>query len=65
MIGKLFGLILACVFVGALAPTAIGAIVNTTTTGWGVGAIALWGVLSVVIVGAFVMMILKEAGIEF
>ena len=65
MLGKLIGLVLGAVFLGALAPTAIAAIVNTSTVGWGAGAIALWGILAVVVCAAFVILILKEVGIEF
>jgi len=65
MLGKLVGLVLGAVFLGALAPTAVAAIVNTSTVGWGAGPIAIWGVMALIVVAAFAILILKEVGIEF
>jgi len=64
MLGKLIGLVLGAVFLGALAPTAITAL-NVSTTGWGAGPIALWGILTIVVVVGVVYLILREVGIEF
>jgi hypothetical protein len=64
MIGKLIGLVLACVLIGAVAGTAVTAIVNVDTGTWG-SAAPLWLILPIVVVIAFVILLLKEAGVEF
>jgi hypothetical protein len=64
MIGKLIGLVLACVIIGAVAGTAVTAIVNVNTSTWG-SAAPLWLILPIVVVIAFVLLLLKEAGVEF
>jgi hypothetical protein len=64
MIGKLIGLVLGCVIIGAVAGTAVTAIVNVDTSTWG-GAAPLWLILPIVVVIAFVLLLLKEAGVEF
>jgi hypothetical protein len=64
MIGKLIGLVLACVLIGAVAGTAVTAIVNVNTGTWG-SAAPLWLILPIVVVIAFVILLLKEAGVEF
>lgn len=65
MLGKLIGLVFGCVFVGALVPTAVTAITGVNTTGWGAAGIALWGVASLAVIGGVIILILKEAGVEF
>jgi hypothetical protein len=64
MLGKLIGLVLGAVFVGALAGTAVTAVVNVNTSGWGAPSIALWGVVAICIVAGIIYMVLKEAGID-
>jgi hypothetical protein len=64
MLGKIIGLVVACVVIGAVAGTAVTAIVNVDTSTWG-SASPLWLILPIVIVVAFVILLLKEAGVEF
>jgi hypothetical protein len=65
MLGKLIGLVLGAVFIGALAGTAVTAITNVNTSGWGAPGIALWGVMGICVVAGLIYMVLKEAGIDF
>jgi hypothetical protein len=65
MLGKLLGLVLGAVFVGALAPTAVTAIMDANTTGWDAAPLALWGIVAICVVAGFIILILKEAGVEF
>ncbi len=65
MLGKLIGLVIGCVFIGALAATAVTAITDANTTGWGASSIALWAVVPIAVVAGLVILVLKEAGIEF
>lgn len=64
MLGKLFGLTLGAVFLGVLAPVAINAVMNADTTEWG-NAAALWLIIPIALVVGFIILILKEVGIEF
>jgi len=64
MLGKLVSLVLGAVFIGALAGTAVTAIVNVNTSGWGAPSIALWGVVGICVVAGIIYMILKEVGID-
>lgn len=64
MIGKIIGLTLGAVFLGAVAGTAITAIMNVSTTDWGAAA-PLWLVIPIALVAGFVVLILKEVGLEF
>lgn len=64
MIGKLIGLVLGCVFIGALAGTAVTAIVDVNTTGWGAPSIALWAVMGICVVAGLIYMVIREAGID-
>jgi hypothetical protein len=65
MLGKIIGLVLGAVFVGALAGTAITTIRAVNTSSWGGPAAALWAVMGLVVIAGFVILILKEAGVEF
>lgn len=64
MLGKIVSLVFACVVIGAVAPTAVTAIVTANTTGWGTANIALWGVAGIAVVIGLVVLILKESGVE-
>jgi len=63
MIGKLISLVIGAVFVGALAGTAVTAILNVDTADWG-SAAPVWLVIPVAIVAGIVVLILKEVGID-
>ena len=63
MIGKLITLVIGAVFVGALAGTAVTAILAVNTSTWG-NAATLWLVVPIVVVAALIMAIIKESGIE-
>lgn len=63
MLGKLMGLTLGAVFLGVLAPVAIGAVMNADTSDWG-NAAALWLIIPIALIIGFVFLILKEAGID-
>ena len=65
MLGKLIGLAFGCVFVGALVPTAVTALIEVNTSTWGTAGIALWAIASLAVIGGVIMLILKEAGVEF
>jgi hypothetical protein len=65
VLGKLIGLVLGAVFVGALAGTAVTAIINATHVGWTATDLALWAILPIVVVAGFIIVILKATGIEF
>jgi hypothetical protein len=56
--------VIALVLIGNLAGTAISALVNTNTTGWGTANIGLWAIAVVVGIFAFLILILKAAGIQ-
>ena len=64
MLGKLIGLVLGAVFIGALAGTAVTAIVDVNTSGWGAPGIALWGVMGIVVIAGLIYMVLREVGID-
>jgi hypothetical protein len=63
MIGKLISLVVGAVFVGALAGTAVTAILNVDTSGWG-SAAPVWLVIPIAIVAGIAILILKEIGID-
>jgi len=65
MLGKLIGLVLGAVFVGALVPTALTAISDANVTASGAGVVALWGVIGIAIVAGVIFLILKEVDITF
>lgn len=64
MLGKIIGLTLGAVFIGAVAGTAVSAVMNVDTATWGTAA-PLWVVVGIAIVAGFIILVLKEAGIEF
>jgi hypothetical protein len=53
------------VFIGALAGTAVTAITDVNTSGWGAPGIALWGVMGICVIAGLIYMVLREAGISF
>jgi len=64
MIGKLFGLCLGAIFLGVMAPAAINAVMNVDTSEWD-NVAPLWLIIPIALVIGFVILILKETGIEF
>ena len=50
-----FSLMLGLVFMGALLPTGIFALVNASTTGWDSTTIILWGLLPLIVIGVIIM----------
>ncbi|MGD0384434.1 MAG: hypothetical protein ABSA77_13010 [Thermoguttaceae bacterium] len=65
MLGKLIGLVLGAVFVGALVPTALTSIATANVSAGGAGVVALWGVIGIAIVAGVIFLILKEVDISF
>lgn len=49
------------ILASGILPSAINAIVNTSTVGWGAGAIAIWGTLSIFIVLAVLLLFVAIA----
>lgn len=49
------------ILASAILPSAINSIVNTSTVGWGTGAIAIWGTLSIFIVLAVLLLFVAIA----
>jgi hypothetical protein len=66
MLGKLIGLVIAAVFIGALAPTAISSVVQNSSVlaSWGTAG-TLWVIVPIAIVLGFVILVLKEEGVDF
>jgi len=65
MLGKLIGLVIGAVFIGALAGTAVTAITNVNTSGWGAPGIALWSVMGICVIAGLIYLVLREVGIDF
>lgn len=57
--GAVIGLVVAVLVAAAAIPTAVSAIANTNTTGWGVGEIALWGIVGIVVIAVVVVALTK------
>jgi len=51
------GLVIGIYLLAALIPSAISALNNTNTTGWTATQLAIWGVLSVIILAVVIMKI--------
>ena len=64
MLGKIIGLTISAVFIGALAGTAVTAIMNVDTSTWGAAA-PLWVVCGIAVVASFIVLVLKEVGVDF
>ena len=62
VVGEIFGIVIAVVFIAAAIPTAITAITGANTDGWGVATVAMWGLLSIVIVVIVVLMLYNNYG---
>lgn len=54
-IGGLIGMVILIFVAAALLPSAITEIEDANTTGWDPSAVALWGIVGIVIVAAFVV----------
>lgn len=53
----LVGLVIGIYLLAALIPSAISALNATNTTGWNATQIAIWGVLSIIILAVIIMKI--------
>jgi len=61
--GKLISIVIS-VFLGAvLLPVAISELMGVNQTGWGTSTITMWGIIPVMIVLAFFLLILRQAGV--
>ena len=60
-IGKIIVLAIGIFVVASLLPSAIELIEGTTTTNWSDGAVAIWGVITLVAIVAVVFYILPPA----
>lgn len=56
---KIIGIAIGAILVASIAPTAISQLVNASTSGWGTAELAVWGVVPVFVVLAFLFVILS------
>lgn len=56
---KLFTLLIFLIFAGSLLPTMVGSFIGVNTTGWSAGAIAIVGIVDLIIVGGVALAIKK------
>jgi len=61
VIDKIIGIVISAVIIAALIPTAMTALLETNTTGWGASSIALWGVMPILIIVGCVVAIVGFA----
>lgn len=61
-VGGIVGLVIAVFVLAAILPDAITEIEGTNTTGWDASAVALWGIIGIVIVAGVVVGIWKVMG---
>lgn len=54
-VSGLIGMVILLFVAAALLPDAITEIEDANTTGWDASAIALWGIVSIVVVAAFIV----------
>jgi len=57
------GLSIGAILIATLGVTAIGTIENASTAGWSSSTVAIWAVMGIVIVIAFVLVVLTYADI--
>ena len=47
----------------ALLPGAISSVIDANTTGWAAGEVSLWNIVPLIVVAAFLILILRNAGV--
>jgi hypothetical protein len=61
MINKVLGIVIGAVLVGALAGTAISAIMNVNKTGWDAATTALYALVGIFVALAFALIFVRMA----
>ena len=61
--GLVIGIALAAIVVSAIVPTALNNLAAANTTTWDAGSIAVWGLLSIVVILAVVMAFFKYVSV--
>ena len=59
IVGLIIGIALAAIVVSAIVPTALTNLQAANTTTWDAGSIAVWGLLSIVVILAILMAFFK------